>query len=94
MEVFSRYGLGPRGFEVFFVSVFGTTAYMMERFMAAFMTFVKSMETTGLMPDDDPDIKRMLINAGRVGALKSLIHPQDMALIEEYYEELKGIVDF
>jgi hypothetical protein len=90
--VFSRYGLGPRGFEVFFVSLFGTMAH---NFDQAVGSYVEMMESGGIdAVETASEFKQVRLLFNRIRVFKSLIHPQDMALIEEHYEDLKKIINF
>ena len=85
--VFYRYGLGPRGFEVFFISIFGSMTYAIDRMMSplkGIIEFAGELDSTGEM--------RLIFD--RLEILKGLIHPQDMALIGNFYEELRGIMPF
>ncbi|MDR2020247.1 MAG: hypothetical protein LBQ14_05700 [Treponema sp.] len=91
-QVFSRYGLGPRGFEVFFVSFCGIMAYSLDQAMAPYVEFVETAESTGIGAGIlDLDLERARFLIDRIRFFKGLFHPQDMALIEEYWGDLKKL---
>jgi hypothetical protein len=85
-QVFSTFGFGRRGIEAFFVITLGMTISLMENEIEAVVS--------GVDPDtgDDPeDLSRLADIQNKLAMIRSLIHPDDMAVLKKNLDALLGL---
>jgi hypothetical protein len=84
-QVFSRFGLGPRGIEVFFVITLGMTIGLMEHQIETIL----SDTNPDVMDGVDSDVLGKLKNMqNKLVMMRSLIHPDDMAVMDKNFDAL------
>jgi hypothetical protein len=84
-QVFSTFGLGSRGIEVFFVITLGMTIGLMERQIET----VLSEADPDVMDDLDSDVLNKLESMqNKLVMMRSLIHPDDMAVMDKNLDAL------
>jgi hypothetical protein len=84
-QIYSTFGLGSRGIEVFFVITLGMTIGLMEHQIETVLSDVDP----GVMDDLEPDILDKLENMqNKLVMMRSLIHPDDMAVMDKNLDAL------
>ncbi|MDR2143235.1 MAG: hypothetical protein LBP29_02570 [Treponema sp.] len=88
-RVLTKFGLGQRGIEAFFVILLGMTISLMEdRFEAA----LSNADPDALNNMDTEDLRRLEEVQDKFVMLRGLIHPEDMAVLENDREALRQLL--
>jgi hypothetical protein len=86
-QVFSTFGLGQRGIEVFFVITLGMTISLMENEIE---TALFNIEANELLfdPDLSEELEALESIRNKLVMMRSLIHPDDMAILDKSMDML------
>jgi hypothetical protein len=85
-QVFSTFGLGQRGIEVFFVITLGMTIGLMENEIE---TVLSNIEASELFESEELEALKSLQN--KLVMMRSLIHPDDMAILDKNMDMLLAL---
>jgi hypothetical protein len=87
-RVFTKFGLGQRGIEAYFVIILGITINLMDDQIEAVLSEV---DPDNLDEMDNEDLRRIKELQDKFGMMRGLIHPEDMAVLENEWEALRKL---